>query len=72
MPDDANTKMTIGPREIGMVAKAMVQMFGEDAPTKTMERASEYQEDGDARGHDFWITVTEAVNEELERRSNEG
>ena len=43
----------ISDRDIDMVARGLVRMFGKDAPARAAERAAEYPEDGDGEGRAF-------------------
>ena len=59
----------VSDRDIDMVARALVRMFGKDAPARAAERAAEYPEDGDGEGHAFWKRIEKATEAEFTRRS---
>ena len=52
-----------------MVAEAMIEMFGDDAPNKATSRAAEYQQKGEDDGREFWTKVARAIHKALDRRS---
>ncbi len=56
----------ISDRDIDMCARALVEMFGKDAPARAGERGAEYPEDADD-SRTFWKRIeltTEAVLKE--------
>jgi hypothetical protein len=67
--DDATRRGGIGQRELEMVADAMIEMFREDAPSKSLSRAAEYRQVGDGDGERFWTTLADVIRERLERPS---
>ena len=69
MSGSAAQNTTIGQRELEMVAEALIEMFGDDAPNKAMARATEYQQKGEDDGHEFWIVVAQAIHDALDHRS---
>ena len=58
MTEDTSRERGINTRELEMAARAMIDMFGDDAPNKAMSRAGEYQQKGEADGQDFWTRLT--------------
>ena len=68
MPESAGGTM-IGQREIEMVAEALIEMFGDDAPNKAKLRASEYQQKGESDGVEFWVRLAEVIQEILDNRA---
>ncbi len=68
MPEDNPRDKGISQRELEMVAEAMIEMFGDDAPNKAMSRAAEYQQKGEADGQDFWTRLGQVIQEALDRR----
>ncbi len=69
MPEDNPRDKGISQRELEMVAVAMIEMFGDDAPNKAMSRAGEYQQRGEADGQDFWTRLAKVIQDALNRRS---
>ncbi len=69
MPEDNPRHKGISQRELEMVAEAMIEMFGDDAPNKAMSRALEYQQKGEADGQDFWARLAQVIQDALDRRS---
>ena len=69
MPEATPRDKGISQRELEMVAEAMIEMFGDDAPNKAMSRAGEYQQKGEADGQDFWTRLGQVIQEALDRRS---
>ena len=59
----------IGQREMEMVADALIEMFGDDAPNKAKLRASEYQQKGEAEGVEFWTRLAQVIQKTLDNRS---
>ena len=68
MPDDTDRDKGINQRELEMAARAMIDMFGDDAPNKAMSRAGEYRQKGEADGQDFWTRLTQVIQDALDRR----
>ncbi len=68
MTEDTSRDMGINQRELEMAARAMIDMFGDDAPNKAMSRAREYQQKGEADGQDFWTRLTLVIQDALDRR----
>ena len=53
--------------DIEMSAKALIELFGDEAPLRARECASEYtQEDGED-GPKFWLAVADAATKLLDR-----
>ena len=48
-------------RDITLVAKALIEMFGDDAPSRIDERKAEYEGAGSGEGSEFWGRVAEEV-----------
>ena len=69
MPEDNPRDKGISQRELEMVAEAMIEMFGDDAPNKAMSRAGEYQQKGEADGQDFWTRLAQVIQDALNRRA---
>ncbi len=69
MAEDAAGDKGISQRELEMAARAMIEMFGDDAPNKAMSRAGEYQQKGEADGQDFWTRLAKVIQDALNRRS---
>ena len=70
MPEDNPRDKGISQRELEMVADAMIEMFGDDAPDRALSRAAEYQQKGEDDGHEFWTFLARVIRETLDR-SNE-
>ena len=68
MAGDKSRDKGIDQRELEMAARAMIDMFGEDAPNKAMSRAGEYQQKGEVDGQDFWTRLTHVIQDTLDRR----
>ena len=68
MPESAG-RMKIGQREIEMVAVALIEMFGDDAPNKAKLRASEYQDKGETEDFEFWTRLSKVIQELLDRQN---
>ena len=66
---DTSRDKSIGQRELEMVADALIEMFGDDAPNKAMSRAAEYQQKGEIDGREFWTRLAQVIREALDRRS---
>ena len=49
--------------DIEMSAKALVELFGDEAPLRARERASEYTQGED--GPKFWLAVADAATKLL-------
>ncbi len=69
MPEATPRDKGISQRELEMVAEAMIEMFGDEAPNKAMLRAAEYQQKGEADGQDFWTRLGQVIQDALDRRS---
>ncbi len=50
-------------RELEMAARALIELFGEDAPKKALERATEYRAKGEESGEQFWLSLAEVICE---------
>ncbi len=68
MAEDTSREKSINTRELEMAARAMIDIFGDDAPNKAMSRAGEYQQKGEADGQDFWTRLTQVIQDALDRR----
>ncbi len=55
-------------RELEMAARALIELFGEDAQKKALERAAEYRAKGEESGEQFWLSLAEAICEASGRR----
>ena len=54
--------------DIRLVAEALIEMFGDEAPSRATGRAKDYESNSD--GETFWLDVSEAISQLLyERRS---
>ncbi len=51
--------------DIKMCARALVTMFGKDAPIHAAIRANEYKQKGEDEGYAFWKRVEKAIEELL-------
>ena len=58
----------LGQRELEMVAEAMIEMFGDDAPNKAVSRAAEYRQKGETDGEEFWTTVAQSIRDALRHK----
>ena len=68
MAEDSTRDKGINQRELEMAARAMIDMFGDDALNKAKSRAGEYQQKGEADGQDFWTRLTLVIQDALDRR----
>ena len=50
-------------RELGMAARALIELFGDDATKKALERAAEYKAKGEESGEQFWLSLAEVIGE---------
>ncbi len=50
-------------RELEMAARALIELFGDDAPKKALERAAEYRAKGEESGEQFWLSLAEVICE---------
>ncbi len=48
-------------QDFTLVAKALIEMFGDDAPSRVRERKAEYERTGNKEGSEFWRRVAEEV-----------
>ena len=69
MAEDAARDNGISQRELEMAARAMIEMFGDDAPNKALSRAADYEEKDEADGRDFWTRLAQVIQDALDRRS---
>ncbi len=69
MAEDAAGDKGISQRELEMAARAMIEMFGDDAPNKALSRAADYQQKDEADGRDFWTKLAQVIQDALDRRS---
>ena len=67
MPKEDHRDLGIGQRELQMAARAMIEMFGDDAPNKAMARARKYQQEGGSEGREFWLRLAEVIQETLDQ-----
>jgi hypothetical protein len=49
--------MEVGEREFALVARAMIELFGDQAAIKARERAQEYMQAGETDGEEFWTKL---------------
>ncbi len=69
MAEDTARDKGISQRELEMAARAMIEMFGDDAPNKALSRAADYQQKDEADGRDFWTRLAQVIQDALDRRS---
>ena len=50
-------------RELEMAARALIELLGEDASKKALERAAEYRAKGEESGEQFWLSLAEVICE---------
>ena len=63
----------ISDRDINMVSRGLVRMFGKDAPARAAMRAAEYPENGNGEGRAFWKWIKKATEAALRcRRAQPG
>ncbi len=55
-------------RELEMAARALIELFGEDAPKKALERAAEYRAKGEESGEQFGLSLAEVIGEASSHR----
>jgi len=48
-------------QDITLVAKALIEMFGDDALSRIQERKAEYEQASSKEGSEFWRRVAEEV-----------
>lgn len=71
MAKDDNQGTDIGQRELQMAARAMIEIFGDDAPNKAIGRAGDYQQNGESGGREFWLRLAEVIQETLDGRTGD-
>ena len=52
-----------GHRELELAARALIELFGDDATRKALERAAEYKAKGEESGEQFWLSLAEVICE---------
>ena len=57
--------------DIKLCARALVQLFGKDAPVRAAERADDYLSEDEKDGYEFWTRMVKATDELLQM-GNEG
>ncbi len=60
--------VVISDDDITLVARALVRMFGKDAPARAAMRAAEYPEDANGEGRAFWKRIEKATEGVLRSR----
>ena len=68
MPEDNPRDKGISQRELEMAARAMIEMFGDDAPNKALSRAADYKQKDEAEGRIFWTRLAQVIQDTLDRR----
>ena len=53
----------ISDRDIDLCARALVELFGKDAPARATERAGDYVGQGNEDGFDFWTKIAKATQQ---------
>ena len=51
--------------DIEKSARALIELFGDEAPLRARERAGEYRQEDGKDGPKFWLAVAEAAKELL-------
>ena len=69
MAEDATRDKGINQRELEMAARAMIEMFGDDAPNKALSRAADYKQKDEADGRFYWTRLAQVIQDALDRRS---
>ena len=49
-------------QDFTLVAKALIELFGDDAPSRIRERIAEYERAGSKEGLEFWQRVADEVD----------
>ena len=55
-------------RELEMAGRVLIELFGDDAPKKALERAAEYRAKGEESGEQFWLSLAEVICEASSHR----
>lgn len=50
-------------RELELAARALIELFGDDATKKALERAAEYKAKGEESGEQFWLSLAKVIGE---------
>ena len=50
-------------RDLEMAARALIELFGDDATKKALERAAAYKAKGEKSGEQFWLSLAEVIGE---------
>ncbi len=58
--------------DIKLCARALVQLFGKDAPARVAERADEYLAKGEKNGYEFWTRMVKATDKLLQTEPERG
>ena len=58
----------ISDRDISVVSRGLVRMFGKEAPARAAMRATEYPENGNGEGRAFWQRIKKATKAALRSR----
>jgi hypothetical protein len=61
--------MQVEDRELTLAARAMIELFGAQAPAKAQERAQDYIREKDPEGEEFWTLLTEKIESLLNAKS---
>jgi len=48
-------------RELEMAARALIELFGDHATKKALERAAEHKAMGERNGEQFWLSLAEVI-----------
>ena len=48
--------------DIGMAARAMIEMFGDEVQDRVSERVEEVRKEGDGQSIAFWETLLDEIN----------
>ena len=67
---DSSPGENLGQREFEMVAEELFEVLGEDALNTAKSRAAEFHRKGTADQRKFWTRMAHAIQELLDRRSN--
>ena len=70
MAEDAARDKGISQRGLEMAARAMIEMFGDDAPNKALSRADDYKQKDEADGRDFWTRLAQVIQDALDRKKS--
>ncbi len=50
-------------RELDMAARALIELFGEDAPARAAEMVEEAEQSGEAESRAFWMKLRLRIGE---------